>query len=399
MSEPNFYFILFLLLISGKVFAELAERLGQSSVLGELFAGIILGPSLLSCVPCNESMPGFSIVQNIAHLGICVLLFQIGLESSFSKMVKVGTVSFIVATTGVLCPFLLAFIFSQALQLSTPTALFIAATLTATSVGLTVRVLSDLKRHETEESQIILSAAIIDDVFGLMILSIVSGIATSGIVSFVSIEKKMFAIVGFFILVLLAGSLFIRPFFNFLAEEKKTKGAIISIAFCFLLIMAYYADHVGMAAISGAFLAGMLLTKTNQLDLIKEKTKPLVEILTPLFFVVVGTSVDLKMLNPFNPANRDVLFLCLFLIPIAIAGKFASGFSIWKKGINKTMVGVGMIPRGEVGLVCAQVGLSTSILTQKTFTALIITIIATTLVTPPMLKLIIKNTIKRDIMS
>ncbi|MDO8142804.1 MAG: cation:proton antiporter [Candidatus Brocadiales bacterium] len=148
-----------------------------------------------------------------------------------------------------------------------------------------------------------------------------------------------------------------------------------------------------MATISGAFLAGMLLTRTKQLELIDEKTKPLVEILTPIFFVVVGASVDLRVLNPFNPENRDTLILCTLLIPIAIVGKFVSGFSVWKKGISKAMVGVGMIPRGEVALVCAQVGLSSSMLTQNTFSALVVTIIATALVTPPLLKVTIKKII------
>ena len=393
MSEPNFYFIFFLLLISGKVLAELAERLGQPAVLGEICAGILLGPSLLSCVPCHEYMPGFYRVRDIAHLGICALLFQIGLESSFTKMAKVGPTSFVVAVAGVACPFILAFIFCWLFKMTTIAALFIGATLTSTNVGFSARVLSDLKRLDTEESQIILSAAIIDDVIGLIILSIVSGIGAAGIVSFVSIEKSLLVIIGFFILVLLTGSLLVKPLFNLVARAK-TEGTIITIAFCFLLFIAYYANYVGIAAMSGAFLAGILLTRTNQLDLIKEKTKPLVEILTPVFFVVAGTSVDLKILNPFNPENKDAFILCAFLIPIAVIGKFVSGFSIWKKGISKTFVGVGMIPRGVVGLICAQVGLSTAILTQKTFTALVITIMVTILITPPMLKRIIKNTIQ-----
>lgn len=392
MPEPNFYFIFFLLLISGKVLAELAERLGQPSVLGEICAGILMGPSLLSCVPCHEYMPGFYKVRDIAHLGICALLFQIGLESSFAKMVKVGSISFVVAALGVICPFILVFVFCQIFKLTSITALFIGATLTATSVGLTARVLSDLKRLDTGESQIILNAAIIDDVLGLIILSIVTSIGVSGIVSFVSAEKKLLVIAVFFILVILAGSLLVRPLFKLVAKAKA-KGTIITIAFCFLLIIAYYANQVGIAAISGAFLAGMLLTRTNQLDLIKEKSKPLVEILTPVFFVVVGTSVDLKTLNPFNPENKDALLLCAVLIPIAIVSKFVSGFSVWKKGISKMFIGAGMIPRGEVGLVCAQLGLSSAILTQKTFTALVITIMVTTLVTPPILKLISRNTI------
>lgn len=220
MPEPNFYFIFFLLLISGKVLAELAERLGQPSVLGEICAGILMGPSLLSCVPCHEYMPGFYKVRDIAHLGICALLFQIGLESSFAKMVKVGSISFVVAALGVICPFILVFVFCQIFKLTSITALFIGATLTATSVGLTARVLSDLKRLDTGESQIILNAAIIDDVLGLIILSIVTSIGVSGIVSFVSAEKKLLVIAVFFILVILAGSLLVRPLFKLVAKAK-----------------------------------------------------------------------------------------------------------------------------------------------------------------------------------
>lgn len=389
MSEPNFYLLLFLILISGKIFAELAERLGQPAVLGELCAGIILGPSLLHYIPCHENETGFYMIRDIARLGICVLLFRIGLETSFTRMAKVGLVSITTAAVGVICPFLLAFVFCQLFKLALITTLFIGTTLAATSVGLTARVFSDLKKLDTKESQIILGAAIIDDVIGLIILSIVSGISVSGFISFVAIEKTMLFITGFFILAFLL-SWFIKPFFNLL-DKAKTKGAIITISFCFLLIMAYYANSVGMATISGAFLAGMLLTRTKQLELIDEKTKPLVEILTPIFFVVVGASVDLRALNPFNSENRDALVLSVILIPIAIVGKFVSGFSVWKKEISKAVVGVGMIPRGEVALVCAQVGLSASILTQRTFSALVVTIIVTALVTPPILRLVIKK--------
>lgn len=391
MSESNFYFLLFLILISGKILAELAERLGQPAVLGELCAGIVLGPSLFNCIPCHENVPGFYMIRDIARLGICVLLFRIGLETSFTKMAKAGLVSITTAAVGVMCPFLLAFVFCQLFKLTLITTLFIGTTLAATSVGLTARILSDLKKLDTKESQIILGAAVIDDVIGLIVLSIVSGISVSGSISFIAIEKTILFITGFFILAFLLSG-FVKPLFNLL-DKAKTRGAIITISFCFLLIMAYYANYIGMATISGAFLAGMLLTRTKQLELIDEKTKPLVEILTPIFFVVVGASVDLRVLNPFNPENRDTLILCTLLIPIAIVGKFVSGFSVWKKGISKAMIGVGMIPRGEVALVCAQVGLSSSMLTQKTFSALVVTIILTALVTPPLLKVTIKKTI------
>ncbi|MBI2471409.1 MAG: cation:proton antiporter [Planctomycetes bacterium] len=391
MSESNFYFLLFLILISGKVLAELAERLGLPAVLGELCAGIMLGPSLFNCIPYHENETGFYMIRDVARLGICVLLFRIGLETSFAKMAKVGLISIVTATVGVICPFMLSFVFCQLFGLTLSTTLFIGTTLTATSVGLTARVFSDLKRLDTKESQIILGAAIIDDVIGLIVLSVVSGISVSGSISFIAIEKTILFITGFFIFSFLLSG-FVKPLFNLL-DKAKTRGVVITISFCFLLIMAYYANYIGMATISGAFLAGMLLTRTKQLELIDEKTKPLVEILTPIFFVVVGASVNLRILNPFNPENRDTLVLCAFLIPIAIVGKFVSGFSVWKKGINKAMVGVGMIPRGEVALVCAQVGLSSSVLTQKTFSALVVTIIATALVAPPIIKFTIKKTI------
>ena len=320
-------------------------------------------------------------------MGVLILLFEIGLESSLGELLKVGPQSIAVAVAGMIFPFLLGGLVMLLLGSSSITAIFIGATLTATSIGITARVLSDMGKIGSAEAKIIIGAAVIDDILGLVVLAVVKGLATQGQVSAAGVIRVTLLAIGFFATALLLGRL-AAPWLVRVASAMKVRGVLLVSSLSFAFILAIAAHAVGSATIVGAFAAGLVLAQTDRKVSIEERVKPLSDFFVPIFFASVGAAVDVRFLNPLDPARRRGLGIAALLLAAALLGKFASGFFARKKGekLRRRAIGVGMIPRGEVGLVFAGIGLSTGVVTSDAYSAIVAVVILTTFLAPPLLR-------------
>jgi len=281
-------------------------------------------------------------------------------------------------------------------QLVTIIAITTGATLTATSVGITARVLSDMNKLNTSEAKIILGAAVIDDILGLIILGVVSGLieafnSGSGAgISLTSIFAVTLKAFGFLFISILIGNLVSKHIFNFI-DKLRVRGILFLFSIAFAFFYAYLANLAGLAPIVGAFAAGLVLRRINQFKIVEDNLKPLSDFFTPIFFVLIGAAVDIYVFNPFGEGNTNVLLIALILFVVAVIGKYISGYVIFKKTVNKMVVGIGMIPRGEVGLIFAQVGLNYGVFDSELFSAVTVMVILTTFVAPPLLQIAFKN--------
>jgi Kef-type K+ transport system membrane component KefB len=391
ISIAGLFLTLAAMLIAAKLLGEIAERFGQPSVLGELIAGVVLGGSLLGIVP--DQGPAGEIVHLLAQLGVVLLLFEIGLETDLREMLRAGTASLSVATVGVILPFVLGFAYWAYLPHAarggttdlTTAAIFVGATLTATSVGITARVLSDLNQMSSPEARIIIGAAVIDDVLGLVILTVVSGLAAGASLSPLGILRVFAVAVGFLVAAVVVGR-FLAPRLFDLVVRMRVRYVLLVVSIAFALSLASVAALAGSALIIGAFAAGLILSGTNQFDTIEREVRPVVSIFAPIFFVSVGASVDLRLLDPTRQGAGGVLGVAAVLTLLAILGKLAAGWAApWVK-FRRLVVGVGMIPRGEVGLIFADIGRRAGILNEAVFGGMLLMIVATTFVAPPGLK-------------
>jgi Kef-type K+ transport system membrane component KefB len=377
MSVPEFLFVLVAVLVSAKLLGELAERIGQPAVLGELLAGVLLGASVLGVLD-----PGMEVMHLLAEVGVILLLFQIGIETNLGRLLRVGPASAAVALVGVVLPFALGYGVSILLGLPTLAAIVAGAALTATSVGITARVLSDLGRLQEQESQIVLGAAVIDDIVGLIILAVVARLVGGAEVTPGGIGVITAIAFGFVAAVVLLGRVVVPPLFDLLARigREETLG-IMALAFTFMI--AYLADAVGSALIIGAFAAGLVFGPTQHAQVIEHGVLRISMFFVPIFFVWVGAAVDVRTFQ-----DPQVLLIGGALILVAVVTKFAAGYTpFWFKG-RKAVIGVGMIPRGEVGLIFAQMGLTTGVLSSGVFSALTLMVMVTTFIAPPLLKLL-----------
>ena len=399
-SLGSFFLALASIFIVGKIVSSLFVKYKQPEVLGELIAGVLLG--ILGLIPLYGEL-GYDFFHLLSEVGVAILLFEIGLETDLDDLINVGLPSLIVGIIGVVAPFGLGYFTvytladlnfvsfgSETAQFLT--ALTIGATLTATSVGITARVLSELGKLKSTEAKVVLGAAVIDDVLGLIILAVISGIiSTSSIsgTSDVSISSTEILIIsakafGFLILAILLGNLFTKKLFIFI-YNLKARGSLLLGALAYTFIFAYLAQFAGLAPIIGAFAAGLLLAKTNQKDLIEDRLKPVADVFIPIFFIMVGSAVDITAFNPFIKENIAVIILALVLFVVAIIGKVISGIGAYKLNVNKLVIGIGMIPRGEVGLIFASMGLVSGVLTKSEYSALTIMVMLTTFIAPPLL--------------
>ncbi len=393
MDVARFFTILAVMLVAGKLAGEAFERWQQPAVMGELLAGILLGAGLLRVIPTGPDDALTPVFQLFAEVGVVVLLFEIGLETDLKAMMRVGTAASAVAVVGVTVPFVLGFLYwrsgwhgyEHTMADPLTTAIFVGATLTATSVGITARVLKDLGVLHSLEARLILGAAVIDDVLGLVILGVVTGLAAGTAFSLHGAVRILGVAVAFLFLALWIGLRFAPRLFG-LIDRMRVRGVLVVSAFAFLLLLCVLADRAGTALIIGAFAAGLILSETNQFDLIEERIKPVADIFTPIFFLSIGAAVDLRVWNPFVAENRQTLAIGGVLLAIAVVGKLASGWAVPWLRFNRRAVGVGMAPRGEVGLIFAQIGLTAGILSNRLFSAILFVVIATTLITPPLLK-------------
>ncbi|MGH8015217.1 MAG: cation:proton antiporter [Candidatus Zixiibacteriota bacterium] len=393
---------LVVILLAAKLGGDLFERVNQPAVLGELVLGIIIGNLHLLGLDIFEPFKHDITLEILAELGVIILLFEVGLGTTVKEMLGVGLASFMVAVFGVTAPFFLGWGVSLWFlpEASTLVHIFIGATLTATSIGITARVLKDIGKFQTKEARIILGAAVIDDILGLIILAVVTGIissAGSGTANGVSsgailwiIAKAILFVVG----AIVVGGFVLPRYFRFGYKLKGT-GVLLSFSLLICFLMAFLAGKIGLAPIVGAFAAGLIFEDVHFQNFrdrgeyqLEELIHPIAVFLVPVFFVRMGMRVDLTTF-----AQVNILGFAAVLTLAAIIGKQICALAIFEKGINRLAIGLGMIPRGEVGLIFAGIGAKLMlegepVIGVSTYSAVVIMIIVTTLVTPPALKLV-----------
>jgi len=390
---------LVLILIGARLGGTLFESIGQPAVLGELLAGIVLGNLGLLGLHAFDELRGDVGISMLAQIGVLFLLFSVGLESDVKRMMAVGLSSLLVATLGVVTPMVLGYFVSTWFFPShhPMTHWFVGATLTATSVGITARVLADLRRSDSKEGRIILGAAVIDDVMGLIVLAVVAGIIEAADRGAAFAPVTVLWIVAksllFLIAAVVVGQWLSRRAFRF-ASRLRGEGILLSLALVFCFGLAYLAALSGLAPIVGAFAAGLVLDEVEIRELgerrgetrsMQERLQPIATFLVPVFFVLMGIRVDLATF-----AQPGVLIFALVLTLTAMVGKQACSLGVLEKGCDRLAVGLGMIPRGEVGLIFAAIGASLTIAGERVvdggvFSAVVIMVALTTLATPPLL--------------
>lgn len=383
LTVPRFLLQLTIMLAASRLFGRLARKIGQPSVLGELVAGIVLGSSVLGIIdPKQES------IHLLAELGVILLLFLIGLETDLGQLLKVGGASAAVAIVGILLPFACGYFACRFLGLGDLASIVAAAALTATSVGITARVLAELGSLNEPEARIILGAAVLDDIIGLVILAVVGELAQGEKVSIVGIAGIAAVAFGFLFVTLLLGARVVPRILRW-ARSSPAPGALTIYAIVVALGLAWLADRSGSAIIIGAFAAGLLMAGTPERESIERGVTELGHFFVPIFFVSVGAAVDVRMFNPFDSKNIPGLEVGAVLIVIAALTKFASGYApFWYKG-RKSLIGAGMIPRGEVGLIFARMGLESGVFDSRLFSALTLMVMTTTFMAPPLLRKLI----------
>jgi Kef-type K+ transport system membrane component KefB len=399
-NDPTISLVLYLsiILVAAKIGGDIATRLGQPSVLGELIIGVLLGNLTLLGYNGLEGIKTDEYIYILALLGVLVLLFEVGLESTVPQMMKVGLPSMIVACLGVIAPFILGWAVGMWLlpDSSKYVHAFLGATLCATSVGITARVLQDLSRSKTMEARIILGAAVIDDVLGLIVLAVVTGLIQAGN-SGTTISYFQIAAIVLKAAIFLFGSLtlgvWLSPKLFRVASKMQSRGVLLCVGLAFCFILAWIAGKVGLAPIVGAFAAGLILEdahyedfKENEAHSLEELIHPISSFLVPIFFVLMGMRTDLRAFS-----ETGVIGLASVLTIAAILGKQACSLGVTDKAIDRLSVGIGMIPRGEVGLIFANIGLGLTIageeiISKATYSAIIVMVIVTTMITPPALK-------------
>ena len=406
--------------LASKVGGELCDRINLPPVLGELVGGVVVGISALHLLVfpeggadgTNSLIMSFlqattdlspqaaesvfhaqsEVISVLAELGVVILLFEIGLESDLKELIRVGPQAAVVAVVGVVTPFAagttgLMFLFG----IPAVPAIFAGAALTATSIGITAKVLAEIGRLSSTEGQIIIGAAVLDDVLGIIVLAVVASLAKTGEIAIANIFYLTIS-AGVFLVGAIVLGRFLIPYFVALVNGMKTRGQLLLTALIFAFILSYVAVAIQLEAILGAFAAGLVLAESEKRRELEEQVIPVADILVPIFFVCVGAKTDLGVLNPAVPTNREGLTLAIFLIAVAIVGKVVTGLSVFgQPGINRLAIGVGMIPRGEVGLVFAGVGSASGALSKATEAAIIMMVILTTFLAPPLLRFVFQE--------
>lgn len=393
MEVHTFFLQLLLVVFSARLLGELAAKIHIPAVLGEMLAGVFIGPSLLNWIAPS------SLLNILAEIGVVLLLFEVGVETDISKLQSAGKKSLIVAIFGVIFPFVLGFVLSSLyFQLSLLVSFFIASTLTATSIGITLRVFKDYKQQNNLASHIVTGAAVLDDIIGIILLSLVYEFATLGTISLSNLGKLLLSIFLFLLL-----SPFVARGISYIIKKWEEKsdipGLLSTMTISLILFAAYIAHLVGAPALLGGFAAGVALSKrfffsfqgSEELShRVELSMKPIVHLFSPIFFVSIGLSLDLT--SVFGN-SMHFWFLTIALSLAAIAGKLLCGLILIKDTYKtRWTVGCAMIPRGEVGLIFASVGLSTQVLSQELYTMLILLIAITTLLPPFFLRFLFKTT-------
>jgi Kef-type K+ transport system membrane component KefB len=382
----TFFLFLMIMLLSARLFAEVAVRLQSPPVIGELLAGIVLGPSLLGWISPTE------VIKLLAEIGIILLLFEVGLETDVRQLARTGTQSLIVATGGFALPFLLGYGLSHwVLELDILPSLFVGGTLTATSIGITVRVLSDLKRQASYEGQVVLGAAVLDDVFGVVLLALLYEFAIGGGISLANAGKVLFFITLFFVLATPAAKLLSLVIHRF-DSVSEIPGLLPTTIVALVLFFAWLAHAVGAPELLGGFAAGLALSRRFSLPFglaihneaefahrVESQMKPIIHLFTPIFFVMVGLSLNLREIDW---GSSFIWLFSLSLVVIAVIGKVAGAMLIRESWHARLAIGMAMVPRGEVGLIFAELGRVSGIFDNEIYAGMVIVIALTTLLPP-----------------
>ncbi|SMC09772.1 cation:proton antiporter [Nitratiruptor tergarcus] len=397
MHPHDFFLIILIILFSARLFGEIFRKLSMPPVLGELFAGILLGPSVFGIVELNE------VIKLLAEIGIILLLFEVGLETDLKRLIKTGWMSAFVAVAG----FVLPFIFGTALSyylfgFDIVVSMFIGGTITATSIGITVRVLQDLKKRDSVEGEIVVGAAVLDDLLGVILLAILYEFSSTGNVSLINVSKVFLFIVGFFIIAPIAAKI-IAFLIKKYHDTNEIPGLLPTSVFMLVLFFAWFAKKIGSPEIIGGFAAGLALSRRFFLPFgvalsydvkfsqkLEAEIMPLVYLFTPFFFVAVGLSMNLKEIAWDEP-QIWYLFGTIFLI--AVIGKILGALFLPLTLKKRFIVGVSMIPRGEVGLIFAEMGRVSNILDNMTYAALVLVIVVTTVIPPFIIKYLYRGEI------
>lgn len=366
---------LFIMFAGGKFLAEIFERLRQPAVVGELLAGVVLGPSLLALVHPNELTLG------LAEIGAIFLLFTVGLETKPRDLMQVGGVAALVGMLGVIVPLILGVVFMRAFDHTMVESIFVGAAMVATSVAITARVLADAGVLSTRLARVILGAAVLDDILGMIVLAVVSSIST-GEVKYLQLVVVTAEAVGFSVFMVMFGSRVVRRMQPRVDKLRARNSAfILSIILCLGLSLA--SVYIGMAAIIGAFLAGLALADHSEQWRLQENAHPVMEFLAPFFFVLLGAQVNLRSLD-----QPGVVGMAVAVCVLAIVGKLVGcGLGALSLGKGDALrVGVGMVPRGEVGLIVAGVGLTLHTISDAVYAVVLVMCMVTTVVAPPVLR-------------
>ncbi|MCV0402510.1 MAG: cation:proton antiporter [Chloroflexi bacterium] len=371
---------LFAILVAAKIGNEIFRRLGQPTVVGEILGGVIAGPAVFGVYEVNAETELF------AEIGVVLLLFQVGLETRLHELLRVGRTALMVGILGVALPFAGGFAAAELAGGDLTLAIFLAAALTATSVGITSNVLRDLGALTSRGGRIILGAAVIDDVLAIMILSVASGVA-AGSFEVVNILSLLVVAILFIGVVVIGGTRILRRRRSILTDPEFAETPFLP-GMIVMLGLAALASLIGLAAIIGAFLAGMVVGESSERHALESEVAPVAAFFTPFFFGFIGAQVDIAGL-----ANFDALMLLIGITALAVATKFVGAFigAIGQGRARAALVGWGMVPRGEVGIVVAGLGLSTGAIEGEIYSVVVGMAIITTLIVPPFLPALVRR--------
>lgn len=375
-SFLNSIFLFAIVLVAAKVASELCERYKQPAVLGEILVGALIGANPWVQQAAKAGEIGF-----IAELGVMLLLFEVGLDSEISMLLRVGLRASMVAVIGILLPLALGTVLMMQLGYPFPQSLFVGGVFTATSVGITARVFRDLKVLKEKAAQVVIGAAVIDDVLGLLVLSILLGYEKPDENSGNPLIKVAVAL-AFLVGSVVLGRL-LAPRLMGVVRKMRSRGNITAVAFVFCLSLAGIGalPAIGLATIVGAFGAGLILSSTEEKVPMLDRIKPAADVFVPVFFVMVGMKIQLELFTDWH-----MVALALALFAVAVPSKVLAGYAAKAKGVDPLLVGIGMLPRGEVGLIFASIGLEAKLLTVNLYSASVIALLLTTVIAPPWLK-------------
>lgn len=372
---------LFAIFVSAKAVGELFERVGLPSVLGEITAGALLGPYALGWIPATDT------IHSVAELGAIFVLFAAGLETSPSELIRIGGKSLSVATAGVVVPFILGFAYMKLSGSGTSESVFVGAAMVATSVGITARVFADLHLLSTETAKIILGAAVFDDILGMVLLAVVGGLA-SGHVDWLHMGVLIAEATGFALFMMFVAPRIVRRMEPGV-EHLSMQNASLVVALSICLLLSWLAVKIGIAAIIGAFFAGLVFADYAPQWNLFPRVSGITEFLAPFFFFTIGARLNASFLT------REILISALIVSILAIVSKLIGcGLPMIGQGWRQVLqVGTGMMPRGEVALIVALAGLQSGIVSQSTYAIVVLMTAATTLLAPPLLRILFRREI------